>query len=277
MKIGVVGLGTIGIKLIEYLSEKNFEVIAYNYRNIDLKKNKFLKNIERKIKFGKIDLIRYESIVKNVNFSDQLKELYNCQLVIDSSKEDYDVKKNLYEKLISLMDKKAVLATTTSSLNIIKLSKFYDLNRFVALHFFNPPTKMKLIELVFLKNTSLEIRNFIYKFLNVLDDKKVIELPPIQGYVVNRLLFVYINYAIEFMEENNLNPQIIDETMKFGTNVPMGPLQLSDYIGNDVTLEILNEFFESTKDVRFKPAKRLVHMVKENKLGNKTKIGFYEF
>jgi len=188
MKIGVVGLGTIGIKLIEYLSEKNFEVIAYNYRNIDLKKNKFLKNIERKIKFGKIDLIRYESIVKNVNFSDQLKELYNCQLVIDSSKEDYDVKKNLYEKLISLMDKKAVLATTTSSLNIIKLSKFYDLNRFVALHFFNPPTKMKLIELVFLKNTSLEIRNFIYKFLNVLDDKKVIELPPIQGYVVNRLL-----------------------------------------------------------------------------------------
>ena len=154
MKIGVVGLGTIGIKLIEYLSEKNFTIIAYNYRNIDRKKSLFLSSIERKIKFGKIDLISYESIIKNVTFSDNLKNIKDCQLVIDSSKEDYNVKKNLYKSLLSLMNKDAVLATTTSSLNIIKLSGFYDLNRFVALHFFNPPTKMKLIELVFLENTS---------------------------------------------------------------------------------------------------------------------------
>ena len=224
-KIGIIGLGTIGRKLCEYLSEKGFIVYAYNYRNIKHKEKEINKNIEKKVKYNKISYHEFENIIKRISFVDDLKELNNVDLIIDSSVESYEIKKTIYQKLSKIGIKRPI-GCTTSSLDIIKISENYYKNFLFGLHFFNPPTKMKLVELCFLKENSVKFRNKIFSFLNHLDDKVIIELPIIQGYIVNRILFVYINYAIKFMNENNLEPKIIDKPMKLGTNVPMGTLEL---------------------------------------------------
>lgn len=276
-RVGVVGLGVIGLKLVEYLALEGHEVVAYNWRNVKVKEQQLSLNLDKKVKYEKVSLELLDRVKSRIRFVEDLQELSSCGLVIDSSREDYDVKKGLYSSLLKKMSPKAILASTTSSLSLQKLSDYFDKDRFVGIHFFNPPTKMKLVEVAFLDPNNRELYAEVYKFLKALPDKKVVELPPIQGYIVNRLLFVYINAAIAFHEEFNISPQSIDEAMRFGTNVPMGPLELSDYIGNDVTLEILKEFHSALNDVRYKPATALVKLVEEGKLGKKTKSGFYKY
>jgi len=136
---------------------------------------------------------------------------------------------------------------------------------------------MKLIELSFFKETSEEVKTLVYRFASSLDDKKIIEIPNIQGFIVNRLLFAYINYSIKFYFENALDAETIDSAMKLGTNNPMGPLELSDYIGNDITLDILQEFYNSTKDIVYKPNENFVKMVENFEFGKKVKKGFYRY
>jgi len=276
-KVAVVGLGVIGLKLVEYLSLQGYSIVAYNWRNIEAKRAQFQLNIDKKVKYEKVSMEVLEQVKRRIQFTDKLDDIKDCELVIDSTKEIYAVKQELYASLLKVMGKQSVLATTTSSLSLQRLAGYFDKNRFVGMHFFNPPTKMKLIELSFLDSSNMSLQNSVYRFLRTLSDKKVVELPPIQGYIVNRLLFIYINAAISFMEETGLPAQNIDEAMRSGTNVPMGPLELSDYIGNDVTLDILNEFYSSLKDERYKPPAPLVQMVKDGKLGKKVKAGFYNY
>ncbi len=275
MLIGVVGLGTIGIKLVEYLAEKKIHVIAYNFRNIEKKQSEFIENIEKKVKYNRISFEVFEQIIKRVDFTTNLNDLHEVDLVIESTKERYETKQKIYIQLKSVLKENAILASTTSSLSLEKLGGFFSRDRFLGIHFFNPPTKMKLIELSFLKENVNDVKQRIYKFLSSFDDKKVIELPPIQGYIVNNLLFNYINFAIEFFYTSKINAQDIDEAMKLGTNVPMGPLELSDYIGNDITLQILQELYSETQDRRFMPHQTLIKMVEDGFLGRKTKQGFY--
>ncbi|MBN1958143.1 MAG: hypothetical protein JW773_08095 [Desulfuromonadales bacterium] len=277
MEVAVVGLGTIGIKLIEYLAEKNINIVAYNHRNIDAKKSAFTSNVEKKVKYGKLSYINFEQLINRVRFTSEIKDVSSCPLILESAKETYDIKKNIYEQLKKISGKDSLLATTTSSLSLDKLSKLFHPDKFIGIHFFNPPTKMKLIELSFMPQNSEAVKNTVYRFLSKLDDKKVIEIPPVQGYIVNNILFNYINYAILYSSEYEVGFQNIDESMKLGTNVPMGPLELSDYIGNDVTLQILTELYSATNDTRFKPHEKLVSMVEEGLLGRKTKEGFYKY
>jgi len=275
--VGVVGLGVIGLKLVEYLALEGYDVVAYNWRNGEAKRHQLSVNLDKKVKYEKVSMEVLERVKGRVLFTSEYKDLSKCWMVVDASKEDYSVKKKLYSELAGHMAKDAILASTTSSLSLQTLSTYFDKDRFVGIHFFNPPTKMKLVEVAFLDPENKNLYAAVYKFLKTLSDKKVIEIPPIQGYIVNRLLFIYINAAVAFQEESGLPAQSIDEAMRFGTNVPMGPLELSDYIGNDVTLEILKEFHKSLNDTKYKPADSLVKMVEEGKLGKKTKVGFYNY
>jgi len=275
LKIGVIGLGTIGLKLVEYLSENNFYVIACS-RNIEAKKTLFNNNIDTKVKYNKISYDRLIFIQNNVKFTDEISLLAECGLIIECLKETYSVKKE-YIKLLKDLNKEIPLASTTSSLNIVELSKAYHSGYFIGLHFFNTPTKMKLVELSFLPETLPQIKSFTYQFLNKLSDKKVIEIPFVQGYIVNNILFAYLNFAFEFKLDKSINIQDIDEAMKLGTNMPMGPFELADYIGIDIVLEILEELYKTSNDYHFRPCSIIKKMVAQNKLGRKTKLGFYEY
>lgn len=276
MTIGICGLGTIGIKLVEYLAEKGFSVVAYNWRDILKKELLFASNLDKKIKYEKIGLDRLESIRSRVKFVATMDALSSCDLIIDSSKEDYGAKKVLYEQMKQLFPNKP-LACTTSSLDLVRLASMYDERFFVGMHFFNPPTKMKLIELSYLPQTEDQVRRGIFSFLQQLDDKKVIELPLMQGYIVNRMLFLYINNCFKLIETFSLEPEILDKAMKAGTNMPMGPCELSDYVGNDVTYAILKEFDEAFPGVGYTPAGILEAMIEKGELGRKTKKGFFAY
>lgn len=275
--VGIVGLGAIGLKLTQYFASHKIHVIAYNWRDLDKKESIFRQNIEKQIKDGKS---AYSEVVENANyveFTGKMIDLKRCDFVFESATEKYDIKQELYSKLKTVLSEQAVLATTTSSLSIAELSECFDKKRFIGVHFFNPPVKMKLVELSFLPENSPDIKMRTYDFLNLLKDRKIIELPLVQGYVVNRILFVYINYAMEYAQETGISISNIDSAMKSGANFPMGPFELSDYIGNDITLQILNEFYSSLTDSRYKPAKLLLDVVANGWLGRKSKQGFYNY
>ncbi|OHD14845.1 MAG: hypothetical protein A2Z96_07980 [Spirochaetes bacterium GWB1_48_6] len=275
---GIVGLGTIGLKLVEYLAEKGFEVIGYNYRDVDTKNKKFYEAIERKIKYEKLPLSSFETVMNRVRLSENLADLADSTIIIDATKEDYDVKKKALEAIRAIVQEKdSIVATTTSSLSLERLARDSGLPDLVGMHFFNPPTRMKLIELALPSSFSQGKRAKLYKILASFDDKAIVEVPQVQGYIVNRILFAYLNFALEFMRTNNLAPSVVDSAMKLGTNSPMGPLELTDYIGNDVSLQILNEFYRATGDERYKPDQLLADIVSSGQLGRKTKQGFYQY
>jgi 3-hydroxybutyryl-CoA dehydrogenase len=276
MQIGIAGLGTIGSKLVEYLSEKGFEVVAYNWRNIEEKHMQFEKTLEKKVQYNKVSYENMELIKNRVTFTDKIENLRASHILIESLREDYNIKTSFYSRVKDVLQSNYILATTTSCLSLERLSLDVNRSRFLGLHFFNPPTKMRLIELSFV-NDECEVKEQIYHFLSMLDDKKVIEIPPIQGYIVNTILLANINFSIEFQNDSGIPFKDIDEAMKLGTNCPMGPFELSDYIGNDVTLQILDELFSSLGKNIYKPTNTLKEMVRENKLGRKTGEGFYKY
>lgn len=277
-KIAIVGLGTIGIKLVEYFADKGFSVVGCNLRNISEKRELFNRNLEKKVKYDKISLESLELIKARVNFTEKIDDCCGADLVIESVIEDYEAKINCFRSLsVAGLNSKTLIATTSSSLSLSRIMEESGIPDIIGLHFFNPPTKMKLIELAFPDNYSIEKRDALQSILNLLDDKMVIEMPLIQGFIVNRILFANINFAIEFMRTNNFDPSTIDAAMKMGTNAPMGPLELSDYIGNDVSFQILKTLNEDLKDSRYSPDPLLVDLVTAGKLGRKTGSGFYNY
>jgi len=276
--IAIVGLGTIGIKLVEYFADKGFSVVGCNVRNISAKKELFNRNLEKKVKYDKISLESLELIKARVSFTEKIDDCCGVDLVIESVIEDYEAKINCFHSLsVAGLNPKTLIATTSSSLSLSRIMEESVTPDIIGLHFFNPPTKMKLIELAFPDNYSIEKRDALQSILNLLDDKMVIEMPLIQGFIVNRILFANINFAIEFMRVNNFDPSTIDAAMKMGTNAAMGPLELSDYIGNDVSIQILKTLNEDLKDPRYSPDPLLVDLVTAGKLGRKTGSGFYNY
>lgn len=275
MKIGVVGLGTIGLKLTEYLPQKGFDVISYNYRSIEEKKLIVEKNFEKKVKFEKLSYDYLELVLPRITYTSDLDFVSTADIILECSKEDYSIKKKLIAELFGRSSEQAVVSSTTSSLNLAELSHSAYWPRFCGIHFFNPPTKMKLIELAFLPSTTDNTKAKVLGFLSKLDDKRVVELPPIQGYVVNKLLFQYINSAMNLASSENVALSDIDEAMRLGTNAPMGPFELADYVGLDVTYQILQTLYDSTNDISYRPCKTLIEYRDAGKLGRKTGSGFY--
>lgn len=277
-KVGIIGLGTIGLKLVEYFAEKGFSVTGVTRKDIKGKVATFKTNVDKKIKYDKIPMQAVESLLARANISDDLSAITECDMVLESVVEDFSAKVDVLSRIAAATNgKKTIIGSTTSSLSLDSLREAARLHSLVGLHFFNPPTKMKLVEIAFSGSGGDEERARVLSLLGKLDDKIIIEMPAVQGYVVNRILFTQINYAIRFMDENDFDPSIIDRTMRAGTNAPMGPIELSDYIGNDVSLQILQAFWLSTGDPVYKPAERLIRIVDEGKLGKKSGAGFYSY
>ncbi len=273
MKIGILGLGNMGIQLATYFAMKGYVVCGFNYRDIDKKKEKISKALSLKKRRNNDE--GDETIDERLFLNDDLEQVLSCDLIVDALVEDLEVKAKYYKRICSNCVDVPLMGTLTSTLNLNELQAVYENGHVFALHFFNPPDKMRLIEVCFLPGFPVEARSKIFTFIDSLGDKIPIEVPAIQGFIVNRLLFSYINHAIQFHIANNIEPKVIDKVMRLGTNSPMGPLQLSDYIGNDITLQILHELYVATGEDRYRPVAEFENMVANNLLGKKTRKGFY--
>jgi len=204
-------------------------------------------------------------------------DLAGATILVEAVVEDEYVKHDVIRALAAAATGDALLASTTSSLNITALSASSGMpGRFFGLHVFNPVTKMKLVELCYPPEAELAVRTRAAAFCETLG-KIAVEVPDEPGFVVNRLLFPYLFDAVRLLERTGLAPGQIDSCMKLGASYPMSPLELLDFVGLDVADAIGEALFADTGEASHRPPGRVKQLVGEGKLGKKAGAGFYEY
>ncbi|MHA1668510.1 MAG: 3-hydroxyacyl-CoA dehydrogenase family protein [Candidatus Heimdallarchaeaceae archaeon] len=278
-KILVVGSGTMGSGIALVFANAGFSVnltdVKQEYLNQGLEKiRRFL---DGSIKRGKITEEASKTIVERINpVLDIEKATKNIQLVIEAIIENVEAKKELFMKLDKLCSEDVIFASNTSAISITELASVTNrAEKFVGLHFFNPPFLMKLVEVISGKKTAPSILDFITNLCDMIG-KTAVSSKETPGFIVNRLLWSFLNESYKLLESGATSKENIDEAIKLGLNHPMGPFELSDYIGLDIMLDI-GTYIASELGEEYKPANILVKLVKEGKLGRKTKIGFYNY
>ena len=208
-----------------------------------------------------------------VNRDEAIKD---AQIVIEAVFEDMALKQRLLSDLDKKCAKEVILATNTSSLSVTDMAlKAKNQERIVGIHFFNPAPVMKLIELIKGKRTSNEILEQAKNFSESLN-KTVVTVNDSPGFITTRLIYVLCNEAINMKQEGIASTEDIDTAVKLSFNFPMGPLELSDLVGNDIYLHI-GEYLSEKFGENYQPSPLLIEMVKNNHIGRKTKKGFYNY
>lgn len=253
-------------------------LVDENEEILNKAKNAIEKNLERYfVAKNKISKEEAENYLNRIHlFVNKDEAVKGVQLVIEAVFEDMNLKKKLFPELDSVCDKEVILASNTSSLSITEIaSESIHQDRIVGIHFFNPATVMKLIELIKGKNTSEKTLKIAKDFSEGLK-KTVVIVKDSPGFVTSRLIYVMCNEAINMKLEGIASAEDIDTACKLAFNFPMGPLELSDLVGLDIYDKIgnylANEFGE-----KYKPSPLLKEMVKDSLLGRKTKKGFYNY
>jgi len=238
---------------------------------------KIRKRLNKSVEKGKLTQEESESILNRTNKASSLTDFETADLVIEAVIEDSGAKAEIYKELERIVRVEAVIGTNTSSLSLTELSKnLIHPERFLGVHFFNPPTKLELVELITTPKLSPEVNK---KICNILAEcgKTAVSVKDSPGFIVNRLLLPFINEAAKLLDSGAANAEDIDTAMRLGTLHPAGPLQVADLIGLDICKDILEKLAESLKRPDYKPAKSIIDLVEAGKLGRKTGEGFYGY
>ncbi len=278
-KISVVGAGTMGNGIAHVFALKNFNVdlIDTNEDLLNSAKMTIESNLDRQLKKELISNNDKFTALQNIECIVGIDKIdASTDLVIEAIIEDLATKKDLWKKIDKLVDHKSIFATNTSSISITDLSNSIRAEKFIGMHFMNPVPVMQLVEIIRGYSTSDETFKII-KDLSLKLDKIPVEVQDYPGFVSNRILMPMINEAIFALYEGVSNATDIDTVMKLGMAHPMGPLALADFIGLDVCLNILNVLYEGYNDSKYRPCPLIKKMVSANKLGRKTKEGFFKY
>ena len=277
-KVAVIGGGTMGADLAALMLQKRKAVIVkeVNKELADKVKDRLNQRIESWKQKGRIGEMDAETMKLLLTVTDNFQDLQEeGLLVIEAVPEKIELKQQIFAELEQNLPKDAMLASNTSSLPITLLTELMqDKNRLVGMHFFNPPTKMPLVEIILSKYSSEETVSSVENFAKRTLQKKTIRVKDCAGFLVNRLLLPYLNEAARLLTESALTPEEIDEeAKKFGW--PMGPFVLMDFLGIDVCAEVA-KFMETSYGPRAEPAPILSVLVKLKRFGQKSGgVGFY--
>jgi 3-hydroxybutyryl-CoA dehydrogenase len=215
--------------------------------------------------------------MSRIKGSTDIEIIRDADLVIEAATEDMASKKALFAELDALCKPETIIATNTSSLSITEIAAATNRpDKIIGMHFFNPVPMMKLVEIILGLATSEETRATIVGLTEKLG-KTAVQVEEAPGFVVNRLLIPMINEAVGILADGVAKAADIDEAMKLGANHPMGPLALGDLIGLDVCLAIMETLYAEFGDTKYRPHPLLKKMVRGNKLGRKTGIGFFDY
>jgi 3-hydroxybutyryl-CoA dehydrogenase len=280
-KVGIVGAGLMGTGLAQMLSTS--EVIEQVFwcsgheRDITKQREDLLKFIDRQVRKGKLPDNAYDMATSKLIIIDSFQALVDCDFIHEVIIENIEIKHKVLMRLSDLQTKKSIIATNTSSVSITELAKSNAFpERFIGMHFFNPVNIMKLVEIVSGYYTNIETKEESISYAIALG-KTPVEVFDSPGFIVNRMIIPMINEAICILAENISDRNSIDNAMKLGVNHPIGPLALSDLIGNDVVLSILDVLHNETGDQKYRPHPYLKKLVRAGRLGKKTKAGFYDY
>lgn len=278
-KIGVLGTGTMGAGIIQVLAQNGFEVVLRARRQTSVDKGiaTVEKNLDRLIAKEKLTAEEKSVIMGRVHGSTDIEIVKDADLIIEAATEDMEAKKALFAELDALCKPEAIIVTNTSSLSITEIATATGRpDKIIGMHFFNPVPMMKLVEIILGLATSEETKATIVALTETLG-KTAVQVEEAPGFVVNRLLIPMINEAIGILADGVAKAEDIDEAMKLGANHPMGPLALGDLIGLDVCLAIMETLHMEFGDSKYRPHPLLKKMVRGNKLGRKTGIGFFDY
>lgn len=278
-KVGVIGAGTMGSGIAQVIASNNRSVLLIDVSEDAL--NRGVSNIEkslgRLVKKESISEQDSTAILSAIETDTDFHKLKDVDLVVEAVFEDMAIKKDIYKKLDAITDPEVVLATNTSSLPIVEIAVCTKRpDKVVGMHFFNPAPVMKLVEVIKTLATSDETAQFAYDFAVALG-KEPVSTKDIPGFIVNRILIPMLNEAVYAYQDGLGTPEDIDKAMKLGTNQPIGPLALIDLIGLDVTIDVMDTFYQEFQDSKYRSAPLLRQMVRAGWLGRKTGKGFHDY
>jgi len=278
--VGVVGAGTMGTGIAQVVATMGYKVIIRDIKmefvNASLERmNKyFTKSIEK----GKMTPEEKEKILGRVTITDSLKDFKDVDFVVEAVLENIELKGSVFQELNSICRKETVFATNTSSMSITEIGKASGRpNQFCGIHFFNPVPVMKLVEIINGLNTSEKTIEIALQFALSLGKTPVEVKKDSPGFIVNRLLLPYLNEAAKMLSEGVASVEDIDTAVKLGLNYPMGPFQMIDFGGMQLTVDVLNYFKEEFNNNNYAPQPILKQMIRAGKLGPKVGEGFYKY
>ena len=277
--VGVVGTGTMATGIVEVFAKAGFPVtyVGRTQDRVDGVRAAIEKSLDKAIQRGKLEESARESVLGRLHGSTSLDDLASVDIVVEAIAEDLKVKSVLFQNLDDICKPGAILATTTSSLPVIALaSETGRAQDVIGMHFFNPAPVMKLVEVVSTVSTADDVKETTRALCERVG-KVAVSCGDRAGFIVNALLFPYLNDAVKMLQAHYATADDIDTAMKYGCALPMGPFELLDVVGNDVSLAIQRELYLEFREPGFAPAPLLEHLVTAGYLGRKTQKGFRDY
>ncbi len=277
--VGVVGAGQMGRGIAQVGAMNGFKVIMFDISADGLKfgHDFIAKQLSKGLEKGKWDQAFVDTALGNLSTTTDLKDLKDCDLVVEAATENKKIKFELFRNLDEIVKPDAILASNTSSISITEIAANTNRPEKVAgMHFMNPVPVMKLVETITGLETSTETIELVEATAQQMG-KTVVRADDVAGFAVNRILMPMINEAFYTLYEGIADAKGIDNAMKLGCNQPMGPLELADFIGLDTCLAIMEVLHEGLGDTKYRPCPLLKKYVTAKRFGRKSGKGVYEY
>ncbi len=277
--VAVLGAGTMGNGIAHLFARCGYRVILRDVeqRFLDRALETISQNLDREIKKGKIGEAEKPPILGRIDAVTRIEAISRADFAIEAVPEQIELKRRILGEADRVMRPEAILATNTSAISVTALAAATQRpDRFIGMHFMNPVPVMPLVEVIRALQTSQETFETTMKLCEKVE-KKPVAVTDSPGFVSNRVLMPFINEAAFCVMEGVAAPEAVDAVMKLGMNHPMGPLELADFIGLDVCLDIMEVLFEGFGDPKFRPCPLLKKMVSAGWLGKKSGRGFYVY
>ena len=278
-KVGIVGCGTMGAGITQVCAQSGYQVVVSEINDKLLSKGlgSINSSLTRSVERGRLTQEDKDATFSRIKGTTNIKDFHDCDLVLEVTIENLEVKKKVFAELDSTCPKNTILASNTSVLPVAEMAIVTSRpDKVVGLHFFNPAVVMQLVEIVrpiTVSDETLEISKEFAKSVG----KTPVVVPDTPGFIVNRLAVPFMLNAIHLLESGVASKEDIDAAVTLGLNHPMGPLTLADLIGNDVVLSMADSIYQDLQDHQYIAPTLLRRMVSAGWLGRKTGKGFYDY